>query len=246
MENQEKAEWFKNWFNSSYYHQLYHHRNEHEANLFLNNLVAFLKLPPHSTIWDLACGKGRHSIQLNKMGFDVVGTDLSENSISEAQKFSNNTLDFFVHDMRTTNRINYFNAVFNLFTSIGYFENRNDNKKVFLSVIKALKPNGVFIIDFFNATRVKNCLVEKAEVMAGDINFNISKKISNHQIVKHIEFSDKGKDYYFEEKVSLFGLHDFEDFAEQVGFKLIQVFGDYNLSEFNKEHSERLILIFKK
>jgi 2-polyprenyl-3-methyl-5-hydroxy-6-metoxy-1,4-benzoquinol methylase len=46
----------------------------------------YLNLPEKAKVLDLACGKGRHSIYLNQLGFDVLGADLSENSILEAQK----------------------------------------------------------------------------------------------------------------------------------------------------------------
>ena len=250
MDNQfdkcEKREWFKDWFNSIYYHQLYSNRDFNEANLFLKNLVGFLNLPQQSKIWDLACGKGRHAITLNSMGYKVVGTDLSENSIADAAKFANNDLDFFVHDMRTPNRINYFDAVFNLFTSIGYFENERDNDKVFSSVFNALKPGGIFVIDFFNVTQVINGLVEKSSIETNNLQFKIEKKILANRIVKRIEFTDKGHNYYFEENVALLGLKDFINFASRAGFKLKQVFGDYNLSDFDEQSSDRLILIFNK
>jgi 2-polyprenyl-3-methyl-5-hydroxy-6-metoxy-1,4-benzoquinol methylase len=51
-------------------------------------------------VLDLACGKGRHSIYLNQLGFTVLGADLSENSILEAAKNTNDSLHFKVHDMR--------------------------------------------------------------------------------------------------------------------------------------------------
>ncbi len=46
---------------------------------------------------DLACGKGRHSITLNKLGFDVLGIDLSEESITYAKQFENEYLKFEKH-----------------------------------------------------------------------------------------------------------------------------------------------------
>ena len=53
----------------------------------MDNIINYLNLPEEAKILDLACGKGRHSIYLNEMGFDVTGADLSENSIAEAKKF---------------------------------------------------------------------------------------------------------------------------------------------------------------
>ncbi len=70
------TEWFKDWFNSPYYHLLYNNRDENEANLFIDNLCNYLNLGKQSKIWDLACGKGRYSIALNKKYYTVLGTDL--------------------------------------------------------------------------------------------------------------------------------------------------------------------------
>lgn len=242
----ENAEWYVDWFNSPYYHLLYNNRNYNEANFFIDNLCGHLKLEPQATIWDLACGKGRHSIALNKKNFHVIGTDLSVNSITEASTCINPTLEFFVHDMRQPFKVNYFDAVFNLFTSIGYFKDLNDNYSVFKNVGLALKKEGVFVIDFFNSNKVISSFKSAYNEKRGEINFEIKKKIVNNTIIKRIEFSDKGKNYYFEESVSLLKKPDFEDFAEEAGFTLKHCFGNYQLEPFDEKNSDRLILIFKK
>jgi len=241
-----KGEWYVGWFDSPYYHQLYNNRNFDEANFFINNLCEKLQLQPHSKIWDLACGKGRHSLALNKKDFDVVGTDLSPNNIKEASKNSNDRLDFFVHDMRDPFRINYFNAVFNLFTSIGYFKNMRDNFSVFKNVANALQKEGVFVIDFLNAEKIPVSLDTKYIEQRDAIAFHISKKVVDNTICKRIEFNAGGKEYYFEESVSLLGKSDFVSFADAAGLKLHCCFGNYQLENFDPEKSDRLILLFKK
>ncbi len=242
----QSAEWFKDWFNSPYYHLLYNNRNEDEAGFFIDNLCLHLNLAENSRVWDLACGKGRHAIALNKKGLNVIGTDLSCNSIKEASQHNNATLDFYVHDMRDPFRINYFNAVFNLFTSFGYFENYNDNYTVFKNVAKALKPNGYFVLDFFNSEKVIAGFKSNYTEQRGDITFKIEKKIINKAILKHIEFKNNNKEYYFEESVSLFNKDDFEDFAQKAGLTIEKVFGNYKLDNFDPQTSERLIIVFKK
>lgn len=244
--SQENAEWFENWFNSPFYHKLYNNRDHEEADFFISNLINHLKLKNNAQIWDLACGKGRHSIKLNSLGYNVIGTDLSANSIKEANLSANNSLDFFIHDMRTPFRINFFDAVFNLFTSIGYFDNERDNTKVFENVYNALKPNGVFVIDYLNPFKVKSCMVENATVNKEGIDFVITKRIENNRIIKRIEFKVNGVNHYFEEKVFLYDTNAFSKFADGTGFKLIQQFGDYALNDYNEQTSDRLIMIFKK
>jgi ubiquinone/menaquinone biosynthesis C-methylase UbiE len=238
--------WYKDWFNSPYYHILYKNRNEKEASAFMDALAKHLELDAGHTIWDLACGKGRHSVYMNSKGLKVIGTDLSENNIKEALKSANETLEFYVHDMRTPFRMNYFTHVFNLFTSIGYFENENDNLKVFKNVFNALKPGGSFVIDFFNSKKVLDCLQTETKVTLEGIEFTILKAISGKQVHKVIEFEHQGNPYYFEEKVSMLTRTDFEKMADTVGFKLQNVFGDYQLKAFDEKNSDRLILIFKK
>jgi SAM-dependent methyltransferase len=241
-----KAEWYVDWFNSPYYHLLYNHRNEDEASAFIDRLCVELDLKPHSKLWDIACGKGRHAIALNNKGFDVVGTDLSKNSIRDASKFNNSNLDFFVHDMRDPFRINYFDAALNVFTSIGYFKNFKDNFLVFKSVCKALRPGGVFVIDFFNSEKIERSLHADYIEKRGAVHFHIQKKIVNNAIQKRIEFNFEGREYYFEESVSLLKKEDFESFAADAGLTLDRCFGNYQFDTFDKKQSERLILIFKK
>ena len=69
--------WFKDWFNSPYYHLLYANRDEREASDFIDALLEYLKSPPGSRMLDVACGRGRHSRYLESRGFDVTGLDLS-------------------------------------------------------------------------------------------------------------------------------------------------------------------------
>ncbi len=242
----EKACWFKDWFDSPYYHLLYNKRDESEADLFIDNLCNFLKLPSSATIWDNACGKGRHALAFSKKGYNVIGTDLSENSIAEALKNKTENADFYVHDMRRLFRTNYFDCALNIFTSIGYFENNNDNFKVFKNVHAALKPNGIFVIDFFNAEKVKNTLKPNYVEQRGDITFNISKQIINNAIHKKINFVQQNTEYSFEETVTLLQKEDLEKFASHSGFNLENAFGNYALNAFDKNNSDRLILIFRK
>ena len=91
---------YKSWFDTPYYHILYKNRDYKEAELFTNELMEFIKLPLNSKILDLACGKGRHSINLNKMGYDVTGIDLSVKNIKNASKYESEKLKFKIHDMR--------------------------------------------------------------------------------------------------------------------------------------------------
>ena len=238
--------WFTNWFNSPYYHILYKNRDEKEAELFIDNLIHKLQLKKGSKLIDIACGKGRHATYFNKLGFDVIGVDLSENSITTAKQNENKKLHFFKHDMRNTFKANSFNVVTNLFTSFGYFEDKKDEQKAINAMAENLKPDGILIIDFMNVKKVIDHLVNSEQKLIEQIIFNISRKFKNNYIIKDISFSDNGKNYHFQEKVRAITLSDFSSFINNAGMKIIDIFGNYKLEDFNALTSDRLILICKK
>ena len=196
-------EWFESWFDTPYYHILYSNRDYTEAENFITQLTAELQLPKNSEIIDLACGKGRHSVFLNKLGYKVLGLDLSKKSIEHNQQFENENLQFKVHDMRDMVAHSKVDAVFNLFTSFGYFDSQDDDRKVFKSVSDVLKSDGFFVLDYLNENYVRKTIVSDAEIQRGGIDFTISKKIEDQHIVKDIKFSADGQDFNFFEKVKL-------------------------------------------
>ena len=240
-------EWFEDWFNSPYYHLLYSHRDEEEANQFMQNLLKHLAPAENSRILDLACGKGRHAQFIATKGYDVIGIDLSDNSIKEALLKRNENLQFFEHDMRFPFRINYFDYVFNLFTSFGYFNNQRDEINTIKSVALDLKPNGMVVIDFFNASKVMQMTAKCSEQkVINNIEFEWKKSIVDKSVIKEIDVNDGGEQHHYKEQVRLLNLADFEFYFAKAGLKLVSTFGDYTLSPFDVNTSDRLIMIAQK
>jgi SAM-dependent methyltransferase len=238
------SNWFASWFDSPYYHVLYKERDEMEAQLFMDNIVHYLNLPEEAKILDLACGKGRHSIYLNQMGFQVTGADLSSNSIAIASLNKNETLKFVEHDMRVPFD-EKFDAIFNLFTSFGYFEDDEDNFITLKAIRDSISEYGFAVIDFMNVHNVLANLVPEEIKVVDQIEFHIKRYLKEGFIYKEINFEDQGQKYHFIEKVKAITLEDFETMMENAGIYLLDVFGDYKLKKFHKLESERLILIFK-
>ena len=236
--------WYASWFDTPYYHILYKDRDDTEAHQFMDTLTSYLNLTTGEKILDLACGKGRHSIYLNKLGYNVTGVDLSKNSIEYASQFKNKTLQFKVHDMSLPYS-EKFAAVFNLFTSFGYFENEENNLKTIKAIKSNLSDDGFGIIDFMNVEYVINNLVATEIKEVSGIQFHIKRYVEDGYIYKEIKFNDKGKDFLFEEKVKALALQDFLHYFENAQVDLLSIFGDYQLKKFHKTDSPRLILIFK-
>lgn len=246
MKNQaQMKEWFESWFDTPYYHILYKNRDYSEAKLFIRNLFDVLDLDGDAKVLDLACGKGRHSIFVNSLGYDTTGVDLSASSIETARKSENEQLHFFQHDMRAPIVNHKFDLVLNLFTSFGYFEQKGDNERVVSSVANCLNRNGKLVIDFMNVSRVVADLVPFEEKEVDGILFRISKEVKDGFIVKDISFEVDGKIFNYQEKVQTLDLNDFKSFLSAANFDLEAVYGNYQLQKF-EENSERLIIITKK
>jgi len=246
LSSTKKNDWFATWFDSKYYHILYNNRNDAEAANFLNNIISFLKIKHKQSILDLACGKGRHSKFLANKNFDVVGCDLSENSINYAKQFESDNLKFAVKDMRDFKFENQFDYVFNLFTSFGYFDDVKDNIATLNAINQNLKPKGILMIDFLNAIKVQLDLINREVVKRNELLFNIERKVENGNVVKTINFKADDNNFSFEEKVQLLSLNGFEQMLEATGFKILQTFGNYDLHNYSSQTSDRLILIAEK
>ena len=231
------------WFDSDYYHVLYKHRDYNEARNFIDNIVEYLDLKKGSKILDLACGIGRHSIYLDKIGFKVVGTDKSQNNIKKAKASKNQSLSFLQMEMIDDTNHKY-DVIFNLFTSFGYV-NHDYNLKTIKNIESQLKDDGTVIVDFMNTLFVKKNLVIEETKIIDDLSFKIKRKSDGKHIYKEIKFQDK-KDYFYQEKVMDLSLKDFENYLTRYNLKIIKTFGDYNLNEFDIENSERLIMVIKK
>lgn len=244
MVKMKDKEWFTEWFNTPYYHTLYKDRDSEDARLFMKNLTQSLNLLQDSHILDLPCGKGRHSVYLNSLGFKVTGGDLSEKSISYAKQFENDRLKFIIHDMRLPFQSKY-NAVFNLFTSYGYFESDKTDLIVLQNIKNGLKKDGVFVFDFFNADQLRKSLITNETKQIDGINFKIKREINNGFIYKKIDFYADGLNHNYTERVKFLDLKKMQSYFDEVGFEIINCFGDYNLNEYDSKSSDRLILIAK-
>jgi len=240
----DSACWYESWFDTPYYHILYKDRDHAEAQLFMDNITQYLGLEKGAKILDLACGKGRHSVYLNQIGYDVTGADLSANSIAAAKKHENAGLHFEVHDMREP-WDEKFDAIFNLFTSFGYFEDDQDNVRTLRSICESLNEYGLGVIDFMNVRHVVANLVPEEVKTVDGISFHIKRHFAEGHIFKDIRFEDKGKTFHFTEKVQALTLQDFEEMMEVAGIHLLDVFGDYRLRKFSAADSERLIMVVK-
>ncbi len=238
--------WFKQWFDSSFYHQLYANRDEHEAASFIDELVNELQPATDSKMLDLGCGNGRHSKYLASKGFDVTGMDLAASSIRQAKRSETRNLHFYRHDMRVPFGRNTFDYVFNFFTSFGYFDNPSEDRKVVSNIYSALKPGGLLVMDYINSVYSEKKLVPVEKKEIDGIVYNIIRWTTDTHFFKKIRIENMGDPIEHIERVKKFSVDDLKNLFAHCGLHLEKVYGDYHLNEYDIQTSPRLILVAKK
>jgi len=244
--------WFEEWFSNEFYLKLYQHRDEEDARWIINLIQRTLDIKTKSKVLDVACGSGRHSIELARRGFDVTGFDLSDYLIKEANiclkesPEKNLKVKFYKRDMRDFYFGNSFDMAVNIFTSFGYFDTDRENFKVIENVAKSLKRKGYFVFDFLNKVHLINNLVPYSRKKFGNISVVIHRKIENDFVMKEIVLKNGSKKRKFKEILKLYSPDEFEKTFKFYGLKIKKTFGDYFGNEFNENKSARLVVFSQK
>ena len=241
-------EWYKQWFNSPFYHKLYFDRDYEEARQFIHRLLDHLKPPPDARMLDVACGRGRHSRFLAEKGFDVTGIDISPDSIAFAKQFETDSLHFYLHDMRLPAWINYFDYAFNFFTSFGYFPTRREHDDAVNTLVKSLKPGGLVLFDYLNVHWVEEHLVHNEMKLVNGTQYEIHRWMDAHHFFKKITVTDPSLDHpeIYTEKVAKLSLGDFTDMLSFQKMQVKEVFGNYELQGYDIRKMPRMIIVAGK
>jgi SAM-dependent methyltransferase len=239
-----RTNWFEDWFNTQYYHDLYRHRDDSEASDFVCALKNRFQWNARDAVLDVCCGNGRHALNFEKMGMETWGVDLSEENIATAKSNSQFPDRWDVQDVRSLNVPIQFDVILNLFTSFGYFEDDREHELMLDNIRRHLQPGGCFVMDFFNLDYVRGVMVP-SEIQEGVLaNYRITRSIDSNWVRKEICFEVDGERMVFEEKVRALSHLEISQMLERVGFEVIEILGDYQLSPFHA-NSPRSIFICK-
>ncbi|MFE5320204.1 class I SAM-dependent methyltransferase [Paenibacillus sp. NPDC056579] len=237
------SDWYRKSFGDDYL-LVYKHRDMQGAYDEVKRMIEWLQLSPGADVLDLCCGMGRHSMALNDFGYNVTGIDLSEVLLSEARKLDGqNLVRFLQGDMREVPLEGPYDAVVNLFTSFGYFEDDEQNVKVLKEIHRLLKAQGKFIIDFLNPEYVISHLVPFSTRDEDGITIEESRRIEDGFVRKSIVVKEGAEERTYMEQVKLFDLERFQEMLRASNLEIDHVYGDYNASEYDRELSKRMIFV---
>ncbi len=238
--------WYQNWFDSEHYLKLYHGRDYSEAEKLAKLICECTGIKSGSSVLDLGCGAGRHSIMFSKLGFQVTGYDLSRHLLLEAKSSSicqKTTLSLVRGDIRNLPFKSKFDLVLNIFTSWGYFESDLENLTVLKNAVSLKKTGGFFVFDFLNAEYLRKNLIPSSVTEFEGVTYSEERLIKDERVIKSIKFCDGNGEKCFKESVRLFNHDQIIEVFKETGVSNISLFGDYDGSRFEKSNSPRIICL---
>lgn len=220
------TEWFEQWFGEEY-HALYPHRDDEDARRAVALIRGVTPWGSGDRILDLACGPGRHAAELERLGGQVIGFDLSRAMLRRARERTRAAL--VRGDMRALPfRPASFALALNLFTSFGYFLDDAEHRLVVRQVAEALAPGGHFVLDYLNAEQVRQSLklAEPAKSRHSDVQVTRRIGADGRFVIKEIELRDEGR--RFQERVRLYSADELAALLSDAGLRVTARFGDYD------------------
>jgi len=246
------AEWYKDAFDE-YYTEVYWHRDEEEARkfaAFLNNRIPLRGL----RVLDVCCGEGRHMRALRDVGAICFGLDLSGALLGKLKgKAPSDTPLIARGDMRSLPfKRECFDLCINMFTSLGYFEERRDELQVLQEVSRILKPGGHFVLDYMNSHWVRSNLEPRTVRARGELIIEETRRLlperrilEKRTVIRSASTpSVEVRDYI--ERLALFDRPVLEQMLGDTGFDIVSLHGDYEGGPFQEKSSTRLLIVSRK
>ena len=246
--------WFEEWFNHPLYLEVYSHRDKDEAVRCIKTILSLSGLdlvnPALVSVLDIACGAGRHALELARLGYRVTGNDLSAFLLEEARKEASNNLlqiKFTCCDMRHIPAGGHYDLVVQLFTSFGYFESKEDDRKVVGKVYDALRSGGWYVLDLINPLHLARTIVSESQKSSGELAIHEKRTLEGERISKTITITSPSKERLtFNESVRLYSKREILGLLQGEGFSVETIIGNYEGDPFEKNESPRMILFCRK
>jgi len=246
--------WFEEWFNHPLYLEVYSHRDHDEAARCIQTILSFSGLeqkePASISVLDIACGAGRHALELARLGYKVTGNDLSpfllEKARTEAVK-SRLRLKLTCCDMRQIPVSGRFNLVVQLFTSFGYFDLKEDDRLVLSRAYGTLQSGGWYVLDLLNPVTLVRNLIPHSRKTVGDLAVLEERAFENDRITKTITITPPvGETLTFTESVRLYGKEEILSMLQEEGFTVTDIAGNYQGEPFSENDSPRMMIFCRK
>jgi SAM-dependent methyltransferase len=230
--------WYETAFRKQYL-DLYYHRNDEAAKGEAAFALRALGLKGGERVVDVACGAGRHARALGALDVRVIGVDLSRDLLAAATGVARVRAD-----MRALPFLGAFDAATSFFTSFGYFDDRG-NEQAMASIAGALRPGGMFLLDFMNAAAVEAHLVPESREEREGRTYNVRRRIDDDRVVKDVVIEEEGLTLSYSESVRLYNHHELVRLLRGAGLLVVASYGAFDGRDFTTD-APRCILVARK
>ncbi len=220
------------------------------ASTEVDQLTELLKLKQESEILDLCCGIGRHSLALARKGFAVTGLDRTESYIVRARQQVNNeplSINFIIGDVRRFCQLDSYDAVINMFTAFGYFEDQADDMRVLINAHASLKNGGKLLIDIMGKEILARIYQEREwHESDNGIFLRESEVDCAWSWIKNRWLLIKdGKKYEHKFGHRIYSAVELSNLLYRAGFSQVEVYGSLDGAPYDHE-AQRLVLVAVK
>lgn len=246
-------EWFEEWFDHPLYLEVYQHRDQQEAVHCVRTILSLTGLTdrnPPASILDIACGAGRHAAEFACSGFAVTANDLSAFLLDQARELAGRRelqITFSQQDMRTIRFDRQFDLVTQLFSSFGYFESDEEDRRVIATVFSMLRPGGWYVLDLLNPEHLRRTFAPRTERASGSLRITEERTVTEERVTKRLTLTEQsGQSHTFTESVRFYTLGEATSLLESEGFVVDRIIGDYQGAAFDGATSPRMMLLARK
>lgn len=209
----------------------------------------------NEVVLDLACGTGSLSMEMARLGYDVIGVDLSQDMLNEAlEKKYDEDLDiqFLCQDMTELDLYGAVDVTLCVLDSLNHLDNFEDLKRAVERVSTFTCDGGLFIFDV-------NTLYKHGEILGNNaFNFDLdglfcawqNELLEDYSVNIYLDFFEKqsdGKYERFSERFTerYFELSEIENELLKNQFEIIGKFDDFSTKKLD-EKSQRALYVCKR
>jgi SAM-dependent methyltransferase len=228
---------------------------------YLHDLLRRLSGRPVRRVLDIACGTGSHAIELERLGYDVVGSDISEDMLARAReraREASSAVHFETHDMRFLEvQSGPFDAVLCLFDAIGHVQTTAAIKQTLRAVHRHLRDDGLFVLEFWHAAamagrhdpvRARRFPTEQGEILRlSETTVDLARQCAT---VKHSIYDlrmDGCYQFAVEQQVNrFFSLQEMSDLLNDCCFDVLKYYSGYSLDEILTPDTWHVVLVARR
>ncbi len=232
--------WFENSDFWDLLYPLFFAENRADPYSDTEHLIHLTEISPPAEVLDIACGSGRHSIPFAKRGFKVTGIDITESYLQRAENSADKSgvsVEFIKSDMLHFIRKDVFDLIIVLYSSFGFFEQKNDDNIFLENMFNSLNKDGKLILDLRNKEYVRDNFIAESIMDINGIMYKESRQVEGNFDLIHTAWTIQGSDFLktFQTSIRLYDAETVQALLSNAGFRYCSLHSNFRGDLFEKK-----------